>query len=502
MDRLVVRREWPWLLGLYTLALALRWYLIPSGIYGDEAWHYHVSRTWGAPVENVHILDLDDVTDGRALFLWRLGFFIPLTPGALISFDAFRALFSAYAALLSPLVFVILRELFVRRYLAAPAGLAVAISPYFVTWGERVFPDALLGTFLLAALWCWLRGSTVGAAGFSVLAMWCKEVAIVFVATLVLLQIASDHPAGTPRAWPPRISKRTLALLAICPIGLLPLLFALQGGVAFPGWSNGTLQAAHVDLLFGSAWLVPLILIGLCWRRTRFLAVLALAHPAFYILHNVIRGRQIEVWYHVVPQLLALLAAVQTLDEAAVRSFANHRGRIASRTAVAAVAVLLLVGPLVPSEWEAKRAFAPASLVASPSLTETIDFEQGRDRSLHEALASVEGADWEAVFVVDVGWYFHWYPFGHEAKLVRKAYTDWEPEDGSQLPRWVNTAENLTRVTFLYKLDLPLNLALRDTYTDCVHHENVDYVVLRPSACPGRVELLATNYHARQQTAE
>ena len=487
------------MLGLYAGALILRLYLLPSGLYGDEGWHYHVSRTWGAPVRNVHVLDFEDVQDGRALFLWRLGFAIPLTPAALISFEAYRALFSTYVSLLAPLVFVILRELFVRRSIAIAAGGVVAVSPFFVTWGERVFPDALMATFLLCALWFWIRHAIPWAAAFCLLGLWCKEAAIVFVGPLLLLQLLRDHQEGRLRLMPLHIARDTLLLIAICPIGLIPLFYALQSGVAFPGWTDGQLRRHDIDLLFGSSWLIPFVLLGLAWSRTRAVSFLALVQPAFYLLHNIVRGRNIEAWYHVLPQLLALIASLFALDEAARRGFsARPFARSAPKVAAAAIIAVFLLGAILPAGVDAKRVLSPASFETTASLPETFRFELARDRTLDDVLSHVDDADRDAIFILDVGWFFTWYPFGTFANVTRRAYSEWLTADDRELPRWTNTAENLTQITILYKLDLPFSLAFRDTYRDCIEYENADYVILRPPACAGRGDVLATNYHARR----
>lgn len=497
----LARRDWPVLLGLYLLTAILRLPLITTGLYGDEGWHYFVSKTWGAPVANFHLLDLYDTVDARGLFLWRPLFFIALTPAALISFEAYRALFVLYTSLIAPLLFLVLRELWVRRILAAGAGLAFAISPYFITWGDRVFPDVFMSTFFLAGLWFLVRRQPIPAAILFVVAMWVKEAALVAVGGLLLLQSTEALTHGRLSLRPLRIPRMIAALGFACVLGLVPLFVGLRLGITFPGWSNGTLRPDAVDLFFGSAWLIPLILIGIAWPRTRTLSLLALIHPVFYVTHNLVRGRAIEVWYYALPQLIALVAAIHNLDEAALRSRARlGLARAWPKAAAIAVALLFALGAVVPSTVNAKSVLTPASQDRGPSIQQAMDYERSRDRTLADVMSHVQPADWESVFLLDVGWFFLWYPFGTSANVTRWAFTVFNPPP-QELHRWVHVGENMTRITVLFKTDLPLNEAFRETYVDCTEFENADYLILRPSACPGRLHLLTDNYQAHSLAA-
>lgn len=475
------------------VTVAIRLNSWQSPLFGDEAWHYYVARHLGQDPGHIHtMLDAEGVRI-RHLFLWRPVFELLLLPAALVSFDAWRLAHLFLTSSLVPLTYFILRERGVRAPIALAGAAAVLLSPVFHTWSIIVFPDGLLTTAIAAALFFESRGRTGLATGFFVLAAWIKEVGLVLLGFLFLLELVAGLRRMDSSLCPLRLNAHQTRLALAGLIGALPaMLFVSQGG-QFPGWSTGGDPAALVDLLFLLPWLAPVVFAGLAWPRTRRAALLALVYPLFFSTYRLAFNGGVELWYHVLPSFLAVVAAALVLDELWRRAGSRPAPRAAASAVLLVVGGLLAAGAFVPGSPAKAALLSPASAEPRPSLADTFQAMERQDADLPEAFAQVPPAAWGHVFLVDPAWFLTLYPFGERAATLRYAYTEWWNGTGADLARWVILLEQFADVTLVSK---PLAVgrlseAIRTTYADCTLFENPSYVLLDTRACAGRGERLA-----------
>ncbi|HET6399234.1 MAG TPA: hypothetical protein VFH47_06740, partial [Candidatus Thermoplasmatota archaeon] len=210
------------------------------------------------------------------------------------------------------------------------------------------------------------------------------------------------------------------------------------------------------------------------WPQSRGACAFALLYPAFYLVYGLLLGRGVEAWYLILPASLGVVAAAAALSEAALRLRVP-----AARVAGLAVLLLLAAPAVVPG-----LAVAHPGGQTPPTLA-MLREEGGGPGELEQAVAVLEGKDWNGVFLVDVGWFYTAYPFSERAAAVGVGDT------GSGLPveAWAAAMDH-ANATVLHKVDRPLNVALRETYSDCSVHEGPTYVVLRRAGCEGRLDAL------------
>lgn len=477
---------WPAILaGLWAVAAAARLALLDGPLYGDESAHYAVSRGWGSDPDNV----TPDYELNGALWWQRPLFSMLLAPGAAFGLDGYRIEHALLAALLPVLVAEVARKAGVRPLLAAGAGLAVALHPFFVLWGARVFPDAMMAALVLAGLRAHQARRPLAAAGLLLAAVWVKETAAVALLALLAWTLWSGRRAGDVDLWPMRLDRPSTALLFACVLAPLPLAHAiLDVGGRLPGWSSTPLSWAHGSGFFLTAWIAVPVLAGLAWRRSRPFSLLALAYPAFYVAYAVL-GHGVEFWYLVLPAALSVLAAAVALEVAARHASASVRA--SGKAAAAGLALILAILILVPSTLGAKDLASPGAPPPA-SLAQLSDQLQGDD--LADVVAAIRADQWAVVFLVDPGWFHVDHPFAERAGALGWAYTT----VNIPLGEWTYAVEG-SDVTVLMKVGRPLNEALREAYADCIQYEDATYVLIEGPRCLGRGDQLREALAARDE---
>jgi hypothetical protein len=472
------RRGWTVPALLFAAGAALRLWLAGSPIYGDEAAHYYIARHLGATAANVAHADQ---LPGQ-LFAARPAFFLLLAPGAQFGFTGFRVEHALLSALLPVLAWALLRQLGARPLAAASAGAILAFHPWMVAWGSRVFPDSLMAVFALAGLLAHARGRPLLAGALLVGAVWTKETGIAVLAAVGLAVLWRAVRSGEAGLWPLRLDRPATALLAAGLLAPAPLVLSLLVlGARMPGWATTPLAWGDLDHAFLSSWMLAPVLVGLAWRRTRPWSALALLYPAFYLAYGLALGRGVSIWYFVASAGFATVAALLALDEAANR-VASSRAAQAFRWSPAAAAALLLV-PLALTPGAAALA-APASARPATDYADLAAQARAPDR-LREAGRFVAGTS--GLFVVDAGWFFVLYPFSEAGAKVGFAYGQYHGD----LVAWAQAIERAANWTIVeVHDDIPLNVAVREVYHDCVRLDNGAYVAIAGQQCPGRESLL------------
>lgn len=486
------------LLATYLVAVALRLSMWLSPVYGDEAWHFYLAHHWGRDAPNLHPMDLETTEDLTALFWWRPLFEALLAPFAYVSFPAWRLAHLLITATLPLWAVAILRGRGVARRVAYPAGAAVAFLPQFVTWSVIVFPDGLMTTFFAAALWARQRGRTLWAAAGFIAACWTKEFAAVSVAALAAASLTRALRERRATLWPPRLDPDTFRLAAALALGLVPVGFYLLNGFRAPGWSPPGPLGPILDHALLLPWMAGALAVGLAWPRPRPHVLLALVYPGFLVVLHGPLQRGIEIWYYVLPTFLVLLALAVTCDEAMRRARTAPRPAHAKALrAVAAITVALLLADLsLPSNAAKTLAFRPLGGEPEPSMAEAIHDQNARDFDLEHTYAAAKGTGARTVFLVDVGWFFHLYPFAEGFQTVRVGYGEWFDGTRGQADRWARLIESQTDLTVIGhpEANAAFNQALRSTYADCTVFAVPNYVVIAGPSCPGRGGDLFANY--------
>jgi hypothetical protein len=282
-------------------------------------------------------------------------------------------------------------------------------------------------------------------------------------------------------------------------LGLAPLAFYLAREGRAPGWSPGSGDLGFVDGLLPALLMSPILLLGLVWRRTPFIAGLALVYPAFYLVYATVLGRGVESWYMVQPLFLGLLGFSIVVDQligpakAAVRTARGGLGVAAGLLVFGLVAVQVVA----PSTWEPKsELLAPISKNSQQSLQEVYDVSKADP--LFEMRGHMTDEDLRHQFLIDFGWFYIAYPMAEGAASVRYGYTGYELTTVAEVQRWTSRIENSTATVIHTPASLPpLNHALRAAYADCRTFENEDYEVFRGAECGDRLAAVVREYEAR-----
>jgi hypothetical protein len=468
------RRSWAVPALLFAAAAALRLWLAGSPLYGDEAAHYYIARHLGAPPANIYHADLLP----SQLFAARPAFFLLLAPGAQLGFTGFRVEHALLSSLLPVLAWALLRQLGARPMAAGAAGAVLALHPWMAVWGSRVFPDSLMACFVLAGLLAHAKGRPLVAGLLLAAAVWTKETGVVALAAVGAWSLWKAVRSRAAGLWPLRLDRACTAYLAAGLLAAAPLLFSLTVlGARMPGWATTPMAWADLDHALLSAWLLPPLLLGLLWPRTRTWSALGLAFPAFYLLYSAGLGRGVSIWYFVASSALAAVAAFLALDEGARRA-RQAAPATAWRWAPAGTALLLLA-PLALAGGAAAHVAAPAAGVPVASYRDLAPMANARD-PVREAARFVQGA--QNVFVADAGWFYVLYPFSEATAHLGYAYTEFHDD----LASWTKAIEQEADWTVVEVHDLPFNAAIRDVYHDCVRHADEAYVVIEGRACAGR----------------
>jgi hypothetical protein len=487
------------LLASAIVAFAARWPLVHVPIYGDEAGMFYFSRHLHQDAQNVHEFDSGQALQ-TAMFFWHRPLFrLLFAPGAWISFHAYRVEFIAFSALLAPLTLMLLQTLAVRRWLILVGGTAAAAYPLFVHWSSIAFPDTPMLVAFVGALLAHERRRTSLAAALFVASLWFKETAIVGLGAFLVLHMVSLVRSGA-RRWRASLRDPILAKYGAASIlGLLPLAVYMVLGGHRPGWSSGINGRELPGALLPSLWVLPLIVVGLRWARTRFYAIVALAYMCFYLALTWVLHTWVQDWYQVQPVFLGLVAALLVLDEI-LRRVAETGAR---RTFASAVVILVIaIQIFVPASWPLKQAATnPWGHPAQPSLAETYRRDHYFD-AVADLEAHLGGTDHRAVFTIDLPLFYVLYPLAENSADVRWSYTDHNFTRRTEIARYTNLMDGTANVTVLQtsKTDHPLNIALRTAYSDCVDYRNSDFVLMHGQRCPGRLQRVVDEYETRTGT--
>jgi hypothetical protein len=470
--------------SLFAVALLARLPLMRTTMYGDEGHMFLAARDLGRDPDN--IFWLTQPPEPFSPFFWyRPLTHLPLWPGAQFGFEEWRLNHLLITSLTPLIAYGILQTLQVRRWIAYPTALVFAVHPLYVTFGTLVFHDGLGTVAFGAALWARVAGRQV-LSGFAFLAaVWVEELIIFGVAFLFFLDVVRGTRIGEASLWPLRLTKGQTSYLTALALGPVMLLYSLYLGGRFPGHDGPAGFPLLMDRVFLLLWLMPLLVLGLRWNRSREWALLGLFYPAWYMVYYL-AGHAVQVWWMLLPGFLAALGAAVVIDTWCTRA---ARGSNASRRAAgvaAGLALLLMLQVVAPSDlaWKG-RTTMPASGEAGMNLWETYAYQRSRDAELRGLLEHMGPGPYGELFLMDVGWFYLYHPFSSSARLVRFAYSD-RVDTFAQDPRAIAYFVEQAEATIVWRTDRPLSLALLEVYEDCQAYENASYVVLRAQPCVGR----------------
>lgn len=479
-------------LALGLLSFGVRVSMLGSDPYGDEAVHFHIARSFG--LDNPRVVNEGAKT---YLFVQRPLFSLLMWPGAILGFAAYRVWHMLFASALVVVVFGMLREQRVRPVLAAGAGLILTLHPTFVLWGLRVFPDTLMTLMLVLAVRAHLMKRPIQTGGFALAAVWIKEVAVVVVATLFIWSTVRAWIQRDFGLWPFRMDRMQTALGAALALSMLPLWLGISYfDGRFPGWSTNYRPIFVVDNMFLSLWLVPMVALGLMYRRTRIFAIVALALAAFFVYYRFGLGRGVDDWFWVSTGVLSLTAAAITFERSLSAVAArSRRGLNWAPVAIGAAGFVVLALQIVaPAGTQARELAYTSHDSLQPPLWSAVKKASGHT-DLQEVVAWLEKRQPLNLLLADVGWFYVDYPFSDLAPHVGVAYT--EPEIGAGVELWVEAIEEAANYTVLMETHWPMNGAIRETYAECVEFREGPYWVINGQNCAGRVGLARANLEKR-----
>lgn len=501
------------LLLVYIFAFGVRFNLWTVHPYGDEAAHYYVARHLGNGPEHVRSVNFDfpadkapflSNLDTRPLFYQRPMFSLLLWPGAVVSFEAYRLLHIALTSLIPVAAILLLRQMETRTLLAAATGLLLAVNPLFVTWGTLVFPDSLMTLALAASVLAARRDRPITSAGLLLAAIWIKEVAIVAALFLLAHALLRGRRLGQTSLWPLRLDRLQTGYLVVVLVALGPLLYSQFLGGLFPGWGRGGEIKSNIDRFFLQLWLLPVILAGLRWPRTRFLSGLALLYPAFFLAYRILLGRGLAIWHFPPMQFFAAAAATLVLDEWWTRARAkpSRALRFLPQFVALILAGLLAIQISVPeTQAPRSRLTMPLSGLSNMSLPEALRYEKSRDHDLHEVLIRLQEQTNSGLFLVDVGWFYILHPISGLSATIYYGYTE-VAEAGHQDPAfWSSHLERGETLALLFTLDVALNEAIRTVYADCRIYQNPSFELFNGSNCAGRADQLRAKWDELREGA-
>lgn len=487
--------DWFAMVLVALMAFAFRWDLRHAQPYIAETWHWHVAvNLWHSAVPNVLDAAGRPFLDLSWFFWQRPLLTLPFHPFADHSFAAYRAAHIAITTMVPPLGMWLLRSLGTRLPAALAVGLLLAVHPLFLPWGVLMLPDMTVLALLLAALLAAHHGRPVPTAVLLWVASWVKEIAFVTALALLVLACWRDGDGRPARAWPPRLGPFARWLLPVVPLAFLPLWVSLQmPGVRFPGFRPGGDLADMLEWLFLAIWLAPVPLLGLASARTRRLVLVAMAWPAFFLVHHVVNGKAMEPWYYVLPAAFTLLAAAATLDALAVVGRPAVRKGVA--VAVTALACVVWVQVEVPDGDARNQALVtPLTGRGHWDLEQVQAFEHVRDTGLAELIALPGAGERGTWIVADIEVSFLYYPLAQQADTVYAVWSSLDPVEPAALAAWRDAVENGTDATLLVaRDDMPGNVATRLAYAEC-STTRWPFVLIRARDCQGAGEDLWERY--------
>lgn len=489
--------------GLFALALAMHIPLLDAPVYGDEHLHFVTAAHPSDPTPNVVDLWGNPVGAPSFLFWQRPAAYAAFHLPATLGFDTYRAAHAVVASLVAPLGYWLLRGHAASRPAAVLGGLALAVATPLVVWGAFALMDVLV-TVVLFAMLIARRARRYGvAAVLAVLAVWTKETAYAAVVVLFAIDLGRAVRQGRATVYPLRLGPQESSLAWPLVLGPLPLILAFAKGLPAPGGAAYGATASIVQGLLPTVWLLPLLVAGLWFRRSRFLSAAALAaFGAFVLLHAA--GRSVEAWYACPAIAFAIVGCASATDAIARHAFRQMHGTPVQPKqgggwglrAAAAVAVVVAVGgtfgaALMPA-GATRDLLYPLTSEPAPSLSAAYAFElHVRDQDLVTALAAVPLAEHPDVLFLPSSW-----PLPFVAlQDARTVYVDWPVfrtiVDLDVLALAARIEDNATW-TVLSPGEHPIQLAIREVYADCIVATAGAWQVLHAPACAGRGERLRT----------
>jgi hypothetical protein len=398
---------------LGVVALLCRIRHVNAEVWGDEAWYFHLARTWGA--DRGWIEGGDNTS---AQIAYRPAFFALYWPVTQLGLTAGRLVNVAASLGLVAATYWLARMQDVRRSTAASAAVLVALNPMTSRFGVILFADTTATLFALLAWGAGMR-RRYGAASLAMcLAVLCKE-ALVAVAAALLVATWLDVRFGKQSTDAQATARgKSMGLLA------LPLLavatsqatgrFLFDGRM--PGWSsNQTTLRFFAEFMAGGLLLPTAVVLAL---RKRFLVLLpAIAMPLFYVGWGFILRRGVEGWYGVSILPLALVGHSVALQE--LLEFMDQRFTAVwkSFTKLLAPAALPLLAP-----WAIWRPYMywPWGMGVG-------------DTGIRGAASALELARPPRVALVSCFWAFGHYPLRPPGTRVSKLFVDWSGDKALQV---------------------------------------------------------------------
>lgn len=493
MDLATIRRwlhpDFPFLLVLYVAAVAARLSIWQSPVYGDESYMFMTTRTLGGHFPNIHELAKPDSGSHLEGWFWeRPMTHWPLWVGSQFGFEGWRLNHLLITSLTPVFACLILRDFGVRRLIAYPAAAIFVSHPFFVSYGTLVFHDGLGVVFVAAAFWNRIRGCHVWAAALFLCAAWVAEVYMFGLLFLLLWDLTRGLRDKTTSLWPLRLTKDQTAYAIAMVLAPVMLLYGLKKGAMFPGHGGPSGFLIMTERLFMIAWFAPVLVVGLLSPRTRLISAFGLFFPVWYIFYYQ-SDLAVQIWWLLTPSFFATIGVAAVLDDWLSRTRKKDRPWRAAAPVAVAVALALLVGVQLyaPSDSELKgRVTNPLTGHREWNLQQAIDYHEVRDQDLVNMLAQLTPKDRAAVFLVDLGWFYQFYPFSEHGETVRYGYSAYHDWFMQEVRPWPIVVENMTQVTIIWKNDSTMGQALRNVYGECQRYENASYVIIDGPNCKGR----------------
>lgn len=393
----------------------------------------------------------------------------------------------AVTSLLAPVGYGFLRSQGFSQVTAASGGLLVAIHPIVVVWSSYALMDGDAALMFVVGLWAFSTGRHWWASGLFLGGIWVKEVLWVGVVGVLAWALWTDWRNGLFRRWPLQISPRLAAVALPVVIGLGPLMLFLASGALTPGAPAPFDLDRLVDRIFVSVWLVPLLVAGLYFPRSRLICAAALGWATFFLVLNL-TGRAVELWYIVLPLTLVLLALPAVLEE-----LWRRRGRLQITAAMASTFVVVgILATVVLVPVPAQPGYVqPLSDHRDNSLMEAIRYHNEiRDRDLNEAWRSMPPGPVTVIDIHNPRLAVYQAHHGYDLTLISPAIVV------EHNMRWGPVLESIadTQTVMMKKIDWVLHRAVAQVYADCVLQDYGEIIVFDISACPDRLDALEATF--------
>ena len=372
-----------WLIwaGLFGAGVLLRLQNLDNGPYGDEAYYYFVTHNLGAYWQTATY-----PVSGSVFPVFPL-----LLHFGAASLASLRVVNVIVGAMAIPIVMAILRSLRVRPVLQWVAGAMVACDLILVQFSSLAFLDMLGATIALVAIWAYVSGRYELAAAVTAVAVLEKEYY-----ALLGLAFFVDYLITRRRIY----WGMGLAGIVVC--GWVVLRYGVWHAsfqYLLHSHAHAPLQLTGVTKALGSAFLIPLIVVGAISGRLR---------PAAYFVAGFIGFQWLwgnaEGWYWCLPALASILLAAYGADVLLDR--ARQLGW--PRQALVALVSVIFAASLGLGIWQT-RAYVTT----------------WHDHSVLSIAAYLDAhADLRSLGVAHCFWGYAYYPLGDNGRQV-KVVGDW-----------------------------------------------------------------------------